>query len=54
MIGFVYPQLLWLLAFLPLIALWRGRRGPLASVEYPNVDIARRPRAKRAAVRGAG
>jgi Ca-activated chloride channel family protein len=41
MIGFVYPQLLWLLALLPLIALWRGRRGPVASVEYPNVDIAR-------------
>jgi Ca-activated chloride channel family protein len=41
MIRFLYPQVLWLLALLPLIALWRGRRGPIAAVEYSNADIAR-------------
>jgi Ca-activated chloride channel homolog len=41
MIRFLYPQLLWLLALLPLLALWRGRRGPVAAVEYSNADIAR-------------
>ena len=28
-------------ALLPLLALWRGRRGPVAAVEYSNADIAR-------------
>jgi Ca-activated chloride channel homolog len=41
MIRFLYPQLLWLLALLPLLAVWRGRRGPVAAVEYSNADIAR-------------
>jgi Ca-activated chloride channel homolog len=41
MIRFLYPQFLWLLALLPLLALWRGRRGPVAAVEYSNADIAR-------------
>jgi len=42
MIRFLYPQFLWLLALLPLLALWRGRRGKVAAVEYSNADIARR------------
>jgi Ca-activated chloride channel family protein len=41
MIRFLYPQFLWLLALLPLLALWRGRRGKVAAVEYSSADIAR-------------
>jgi Ca-activated chloride channel family protein len=41
MIRFLHPQLLWLLALLPLLALWRSRRGPVAAVEYSNADLAR-------------
>ena len=41
MIQFLYPQLLWLLVLLPLIVLWRSRRGPIAAVEYSNADLAR-------------
>jgi len=41
MIRFLYPQVLWLLALLPLLLLWRGRRGPVAAVEYSNADLAR-------------
>jgi Ca-activated chloride channel family protein len=41
MIRFLYPQVLWLLTLLPVIALRRGRRGPVAAVEYSNADIAR-------------
>ncbi|HUK83722.1 MAG TPA: VWA domain-containing protein [Verrucomicrobiae bacterium] len=41
MIQFLYPQFLWLLALLPALALWRGRRGPVAAVEYSNADIVR-------------
>jgi Ca-activated chloride channel family protein len=41
MIRFLYPHLLWLLALLPLLLLWRGRRGPVAAVEYSNADLAR-------------
>jgi len=41
MIRFLYPQVLWLLALLPLLTLWRGRRGPVAAVEYSNADLAR-------------
>lgn len=29
MIRFLYPELLWLLVLVPLIALWRSRRGPV-------------------------
>ena len=32
---------LWLLALLPLLALLRGRRGPVATVKYSSADIAR-------------
>ncbi len=41
MIRFLNPEILWLLALLPLIALWRGRKGRVAAVEYSNVEIAR-------------
>ena len=41
MIRFFSPELLWLLALLPLIALWRGRRGAVAAVEYSNSQIIR-------------
>ena len=41
MIRFLYPQVLWLLALLPLLALWRGRRGPIAAVEFSSIDLAR-------------
>jgi Ca-activated chloride channel homolog len=50
MIRFLYPQWFWALTALPLIILWRGRRGPVAAVEYPDVsltrDIARRTRSR--------
>ena len=41
MIRFLNPEFLWLLALLPLIAIWRGRKGRVAAVEYSNVEIAR-------------
>jgi Ca-activated chloride channel family protein len=50
MIRFLQPEWLWVLAALPLVILWRGRRGPIAAVEYSNVglarDIARRTRSR--------
>lgn len=50
MIRFLQPEWLWVLAALPLIMLWRGRRGPVAAVEYSDVslarDIARRTRSR--------
>jgi len=48
MIRFLQPEWLWVLAALPLILLWRGRRGPVAAVEYSDVSLARD---RRAAVR---
>ena len=41
MIRFLQPEWLWALAVLPLILLWRGRRGPVAAVEYSDVSLAR-------------
>ena len=41
MILFLQPELLWLLALLPLVMLLRGRRGPVAAVEYSDVGLAR-------------
>ncbi len=41
MIRFLYPSFLWLLALLPLLALLRGRRGPVAAVKFSSADIAR-------------
>jgi Ca-activated chloride channel family protein len=41
MTRFLQPEWFWLLALLPLAMLWRGRRGPVAAVEYSDVGIAR-------------
>lgn len=50
MIHFLQPEWLWALAALPVIILWRGRRGPVAAVEYSDVslarDVARRTRSR--------
>jgi Ca-activated chloride channel homolog len=41
MTRFLQPEWFWLLALLPLVMLWRGRRGPVAAIEYPDVSLAR-------------
>jgi Ca-activated chloride channel family protein len=41
MIRFLHPDILWLLAVLPVLLLWRSRRGPVAAVVYSNADLAR-------------
>ena len=50
MIRFLHPVWFWALAALPIIILWRGRRGPVAAVEYSDIslarDIARRTRSR--------
>jgi len=50
MIRFLQPDWFWALLLLPLVILWRGRRGPVAAVEYSDVslarDIARRTRSR--------
>ncbi len=50
MIRFLQPEWFWAFTVLPLIILWRGRRGPVAAVEYSDVslarDIARRTRSR--------
>jgi Ca-activated chloride channel homolog len=38
---FLQPDWLWLLALLPLVMLWRGRRGSIAAIEYSDVGLAR-------------
>jgi Ca-activated chloride channel homolog len=50
MIRFLQPEWFWAFTVLPLIILWRGRRGPVAALEYSDVslarDIARRTRSR--------
>ncbi len=50
MIRFLQPVWFWALTALPLVVLWRGRRGPVAAVEYSDVslarDVARRTRSR--------
>jgi Ca-activated chloride channel homolog len=50
MTRFLQPDWFWLMALLPLVLLWRGRRGPVAAIEYSDVslarDIARRGRSR--------
>jgi Ca-activated chloride channel family protein len=50
MIRFLQPEWFWALTALPLIILWRGRRGPVAAVEYSDIslarDVARRTRSR--------
>ena len=41
MIRFLQPEWLWLLALLPLVLLLRGRRGPVAAIEFSDVGLAR-------------
>jgi len=41
MVRFLEPEWFWLLTLLPLVMLWRGRRGPVAAVEYSDVGLAR-------------
>jgi len=41
MIQFAHPAYFWLLVLLPLIALWRGRRGRVAAIEYSSAEAAR-------------
>jgi len=41
MIRFLQPEWLWLLALLPVAMLLRGRRGPVAAVEFSDVGLAR-------------
>ena len=41
MIRFLQPEWFWALAVLPIIVLWRGRRGPVAAVEYSDVSLVR-------------
>ena len=50
MIAFAYPQLLWLLLVLPVVALLRSRRGRRAAIGYASTDglrgLARSPRSR--------
>jgi Ca-activated chloride channel family protein len=50
MIRFLQPEWFWAFAALPLIVMWRGRKGPVAAVEYSDVslvrEIARRTRSR--------
>ena len=41
MTRFLQPEWFWLLALLPIVMLWRGRRGPVAAIEYSDVSVAR-------------
>ncbi len=41
MVRFLQPEWLWLLAALPVVMLLRGRRGPVAAIEFSDVGIAR-------------
>lgn len=41
MTRFLQPEWFWLFALLPAVLLWRGRRGPVAAIEYSDVSLAR-------------
>jgi Ca-activated chloride channel family protein len=41
MIRFLQPEWFWVFALLPLVILWRGRRGPVAAIQYPDISLAR-------------
>jgi Ca-activated chloride channel family protein len=38
---FLQPEWFWALGLLPLVMLWRGRRGPIAAIQYSDVGLAR-------------
>ena len=42
MIHFVHPELLWLLALIPVRAIWKGKRGQAVAVRYSTASNARR------------
>ena len=50
MYRFANPEYLWLLVVLPLLLIWRGRRGPVPAIEYPSLmrvrEVARRTRSR--------
>jgi len=52
MIRFLHPEFLWLLALLPLLAVWRGRRGTAVAVRYSTGAQARKLAAPRRARAG--
>ena len=53
MVRFLQPEWLWLLTLLPVIMLLRGRRGPVAAVEFSDVGLAREvARSSRARIGG--
>jgi len=56
MIRFLQPDWFWAFTLLPLVLLWRGRRGPVAAVEYSDVslarELARRPRSRIGGIMG--
>jgi Ca-activated chloride channel homolog len=41
MIRFLQPEWFWLLSLLPPVLFWRGRRGPVAAIQYSDVGLAR-------------
>jgi Ca-activated chloride channel family protein len=41
MFRFANPEYLWLLAVLPLLLIWRGRRGPVPAIDYPSLELVR-------------
>ena len=41
MTRFLQPEWLWLLTLLPVVIFWRGRRGPIAAIEYSDVGLVR-------------
>jgi Ca-activated chloride channel family protein len=41
MMRFLQPEWFWALGLLPLVILWRGRRGPVAAIQYSDVGLAR-------------
>jgi Ca-activated chloride channel family protein len=53
MIRFLQPEWLWLLALLPIVMLLRGRRGPVAAVEFSDIGLAREV-ARRSRTRAGG
>ncbi|MFI5401660.1 MAG: VWA domain-containing protein [Planctomycetota bacterium] len=40
MIRLLHPEALWLLTLLPLVAMFLGRRGPVASLRFPSLAVA--------------
>ncbi|MDP9009133.1 MAG: VWA domain-containing protein [Pseudomonadota bacterium] len=41
MTRFLQPEWFWLMALLPVVMFWRGRRGPVAAIEFSDVSLAR-------------